>query len=329
MHKKLADISLKTGESMGICLVQTPDEAYRDQILSFLGHKEGMWRWHLELSFEGKLDELETRFYLGTINDRIIGNVSTWEHDSLGVLGHVFTAKDQRRKGVFKALLALCIQDFQRRGGKTMILGTPADAPWNRIYKSVGFGSIVSTRKLQKDEVMRYDVDPDFERKYFQPGQVHTREPKWGDWPAISMLYSVQGGWFVRSIKHGIFGAFDYEDGFLDDMKKILQRKCQARVLLTEAESIVGHATLSPDNRWDCQVWVLDFFLHPLFESHAVSLLGTMCWPKEKVQCYVEADSHQKISALSTQEFYKKTVLSKQIMHKGKAVDILVMERSL
>ncbi|MFB0504282.1 MAG: hypothetical protein ACETWE_10650 [Candidatus Bathyarchaeia archaeon] len=61
---------------MGICLVQTPDEAYRDQILSFLGHKEGMWRWHLELSFEGKLDELETRFYLGTINDRIIGNVS-------------------------------------------------------------------------------------------------------------------------------------------------------------------------------------------------------------------------------------------------------------
>lgn len=324
MYDKLGDVPLRAGDNMEIYLVKTPDNYYRDRVLAFLGHKGEIWQWHTDLSFRGELGELETRFYIGSMGDRIIGNVSTWEQGPLGILGHVFTAKDQRRKGVFKSLLAACIQDFRRRGGKILILGTPTDAPWNHVYKGFGFRSIT-----EGSEVMRYDVDPNFERSYFQSGKLHCREPEWKDWPAVSVLYSVQGGWYVRSVNYSIFGPFDYEDKFLYDTKKIRKGKCQARVLLTERESVVGYATLTPDDRWDRKIWLLDFFLHPLSKSHAVSLLKTMLWPEEKVQCYVEADAHEKIAALSAQGFQKEAVFSKQVMQEGKAIDILVMERLL
>lgn len=322
MHKQLGDARLKTGERIVINVVRTPDCSYGENIRAFLPHLDEIWQWHLGLALRGQLDELETRFYLGILNGRIIGNVSTWEHRSLGILGHVYTAEDQRRKGVFNSLVKACLQDFRDRGGKITVLGTPVDAPWNHVYRECGFADIA-----EGSEVMRCDLDPDFQKTFLQSKKIYSREVKWSDWPSLSILYTVQEGWLLRSMRYSVFGPLDYEDHFLHDMKRTNGNECQVRVLVTEEEHVVGHSTLSFLRREEGPVWLLDFFVHSVHVSGAACLLDSLHWPTERVRCYVEEDNREKMSVLSGMGFHRELLSLKQITHEGKKIDILAMEK--
>jgi len=323
VNEDLGAVHLRTGQEMVIRLVQTPGHTYREKILSYLAPTDEVWRWHLGLAFNEELDELETRFYLGMVDGNIVGNITTWEYRSLGILGHVFTTQEQRRKGVFKALLRVCTHDFRRRRGNCLILGTPVDAPWNHIYKDQGFRTVA-----EGSEVMRLEITPDFQEKHFQPGKTYVREPRWCDWPAVSILHSIRSGSCVRSVAHGIYGPFDYEDYFLYDMKRRLEGRCQTRALLTVNESVVGYASLSFDERFDDEgAWLLDLFVHPSFGSQASSVLGSMRWPNEKVRCYSEKDATDKVTALSSQGFKQEKALLELRDKTGKTTDVLVMTR--
>jgi len=256
------------------------------------------------------------------VDGRIISNVSTWEHDSTGILAHVFTVEDQRRKGACKAIMAALMEDFLHRGGKILTLGTGYDSPPYHIYKSFGFRSMT-----EGSGSMRYDADPAFEGEFFSWGNVRLRGLEWQDWSTLNVLFAVQDGSYLRSLSHGVFGPTNYEGYFLQDLKGKLEGSWQASLLESERGAIVGYATLIPDGRWRNQVWLLDLFLHPRFESHAISLLKTMDWPEKKVQCYVETDSSWKIGALSRLGFRKEATFSKQIRKEGEDMGVLVMER--
>ncbi len=158
MNRKLCETRLKTGEKMEIYVVSAPDDEHEDDVLSFLRHKGKIWLWHMKAAFRGETGRLQSRFYLGIVDGRIISNVSMWEHGSTGILAHVFTVEDQRRKGACKSLMAALMEDFLRRGGKILTLGTGYDSPPYHIYKSFGFRSMT-----EGSGSMRYDADPDFE----------------------------------------------------------------------------------------------------------------------------------------------------------------------
>jgi len=322
MHRKLGETRLKTGERMEIYVVCAPDEEYGSGVLALLGHKGGIWQWHMEAAFRGETGLLQCRFYLGIVNGRIISNVSTWEHGSTGILAHVFTVEDQRRKGACRALMAALMEDFLRRSGKILTLGTGYDSPPYHIYKGFGFRSMT-----EGSGFMRYDADPAFEEEFFSWRSVRLRGLEWQDWPTLNVLFAVQDGSYLRSLSHGVFGPTNYEGCFLQDQKGRLEGSLQANLLESERGAIVGYATLIPDGRWRNQVWLLDLFLHPRFESHATSLLEAMNWPKEKVQGYVEADLSWKIDALSRLGFHQEATFSKQIRRGDKEMDVLVMER--
>ncbi len=141
------------------------------------------------------------------------------------------------------------------------------------------------------------------------------------------MLFAVQDGSYLRNLSHGIFGPTNYEGSFLQDLKGRLKETWQANLLESEGGAIVGYATLIPDSRWRNQVWLLNLFLHPHFEFHVTSLLEAMDWPKEKVQCYVEADLAWKIDALSRLGFHKEATFSRQIRKEAEDMDVVVMKR--
>jgi len=319
MWSTIGEAQLKTKEIMEIYMVKAPDGYYRHSITSFLGLNKGIWLWHLNLAFRGELDELEFRFYLGQIKGRIISNVSTWEYGSIGIVGHLFTAEEHRRKGACTVLMKTQIQDFLKRGGKILIGGFKETS--YSIAKNLGFKSIV-----KDSEVMRCDLFPNFEKVYFHTDKTWCREPMWKDWPGVSLLFTVREGWYLRSMKHKIFGPFDYEDYFLEDMREQLKGICMSKVLVTQKDSIVGYVTLTLRHHLNNSFWLLDFFIHPSNVSHAHTLLEAINWPKGKIRCYVEGDNREKQDVLLTRGFQEKMILKKHIKRNGKTLNIIVME---
>jgi hypothetical protein len=135
--------------------------------LSFLTNLNKLWRCHLKLAIRGETDELEARFYLGVVKDRIIGNVSSWEYGSIGLLAHMLTAEDYRGRGACTAVMKAQMKDFRDRGGRILIGGFRPTS--YRIAKRLGFKSVID-----ESEVMRCDLDSSFEKEYFQQGTFPT-----------------------------------------------------------------------------------------------------------------------------------------------------------
>jgi hypothetical protein len=318
MWNEIGAVTLKTGRAMRICMVKTPNQFHDNNIASFLSHLNELWLWQLDLTIRGKLDELESRFYLGLFEDEIISNVSTWEYRSIGIVGHLFTIKNRRGEGACTALMKAVIHDFYYRGGKVLIGGfNPSSYP---IAERLGFKSLVG-----KSEVMHLDLHPDFERDYFRAERVFFRDTMWKDWPGVSLLFGIKEGWRLRSMKHKIFGPFDYEDSFLEDMKEKIKALTVAKVLTTERGNIVGYATLTSKHRLKDSFLLLDFFVHPSNPNFADSMLKAMKFPKGKIRCFVELDNDEKRDILRRQGFRKKPV-QKRIKRDGETVDIIAME---
>lgn len=119
MYTPLAVKPLKTGEPLEIGVVLAPDETCAPLVKPLLGHKPGRFRWHIDCSFEpGRIQGLEPRYYLGLLDHRPICNIMTAEYEGMGILGHVFTVPEHRRKGACNLVMAEQMQDFRQRGGR-------------------------------------------------------------------------------------------------------------------------------------------------------------------------------------------------------------------
>ncbi len=139
MRTTLAVETLKTGEQLAIECVVPPDAERDAQIRPFLAHKPPHYREHIEAALKGNCDELETRFYAGLLNGEVVGTIMTVEAHGIGILGHVHTREDQRRKGICDAIMRHQMRDFHRRNGHVLLLGTGYQSPAYHIYSRHGF----------------------------------------------------------------------------------------------------------------------------------------------------------------------------------------------
>ena len=319
MYRKLATERLKSGEEMEIGVVVSPDEEHVSQLTSFLGHKGKDWVWQVESTLKGKCPDLDAYFYVGKINGDVVGNISTWEYERSGIFGHVFTQPDHRRKGVCKAIMAHQMEDFRRRGGGLLILGTGYDSPPYWIYHSFGF------RPLDETGFMRYASEDDFETNYFAPCPARVVGVNWRDWPRLCALASLDMG-ALCSISFNLFGRGNLEGAFIGLKRGLEERPDQVKAVLLESEkgAIVGCATILPDRRWRNESYLLDFFWHPDFSVYAHSLLDKIEFPKVKIQCYVDSASPEKISLLEKAGFEKEATLKGQISWDGRTLDVMI-----
>lgn len=116
MYTPFASKPLKTGEPLEIGVVMPPDETYEPLIRPFLGHKPRNFQWHITCAFEpGGIRDLETRFYIGLVDQKPVCNIMTVEYNGIGILGHVFTTVEHRRKGACRLVMAEQMTDFHRR----------------------------------------------------------------------------------------------------------------------------------------------------------------------------------------------------------------------
>lgn len=322
MYNILSEAKLKTGEPIEVGLIQGPDVEHAEQIKPFLAHKGGNWNWHVARSATGKLDGLETRFYVAKLDGKIISNVMTVECAHAGILGHVFTDPAYRRKGAVSRVFDQLIPDFRKRGG-VLTLGTGFDSPAYWIYHSYGFRSIVENTGF-----MRYATEAGYEEtRVYVPSPAGVRTVLWGDWPRLSLLASRHRGWHLRSLWLGHYGASNFEGPFLGLKRAVEEGSAQCVVLETEAEAVVGYATLVRDSRWRGHTWLLDVDVHPLFAQHTVELLKTLEYPRAKVQCHVDGDAHAKAAAIRASGFQHEATLRNQIECEGEGLDVAVYRR--
>ena len=325
MYNKLADVKLRTDETMEVGVIIAPDEAYAEQIKPFLAHKGGGFKWHLERSVVESLDDLETRFYIGKLDGEIIANIMIVEHQHVGILGHVFTTPTQRRKGACKSVMQYQMEDFRQRNGEALYLGTGYNSHPYFIYNSFGFESV-----FPRSGFMKYRAVEDFDEHYFAESPVHAKDVVWNDWAKMTALTGIVEGDYLRSIAFGIYGPSNFEGGFLGFKQSLENGDTyhDAKLLESDSGAIVGMGTVSWDTRWQPDTAVLDIFVHPHFYPSASVLLEAINFPDTKIQCYAESTSTSKAVALQNAGFHHEATLKNQIQFQDRSIDVSVFARN-
>ena len=324
MYDKLGEVGLKTGEQMEVGVITAPDEPHAEEVKQFLGHKGGNWEWHIERCVTEVLDALETRFYVGKLDGRVITNIMTVEHEGIGILGHVFTLPEQRRKGACKGVMAYQMEDFRQRAGRALYLGTGYNSHPYYIYHSFGFESV-----FPESGFMKYPVNSDFEERYFAPTSAAPKAIEWHDWPKVTALSGIVGWDTLRSLKWDVYGPTNMEGGFLSFKHDLETEDAynDAKLLISSGGAIVGWATVSRDTRWQPTTGVLDLFFHPNFADAVPTLLSAVAFPETKVQCYVDSGAEKKAEVLETAGFTCEGRFKDQFAYGGQDYDVLVFAR--
>jgi hypothetical protein len=324
MYTKVADKTLRTGEPVELGIVLAPDAEHAGQIKPFLAHKGGLWNWQVEKSLQEPLDLLETRYHVCKLHGQIIANVMTVEYGRTGILGHVFTKPEQRRKGACDLVMDVTMNHFRERGGGVLLLGTGFQSPAYWIYYRFGFRSV-----LEGAGFMRFASDEDFETKHFVACDARVRDVVWHDWPRLGLLLSRREGDCLKVLSMGARGQANFEHGFLSLRKAMADSPaCRARVLESEKGAVIGLALVQPDPRWFGAVSILDLYVHPSFASCSSRLLRELPLPPGKTQCYAESGARAKLQALRACGFTREATLKKQFDRWGKRVNVSVFAKS-
>lgn len=324
MYNKLGEVKLKTEEGMEVGVITAPDASHAEEIKQFLGHKPGNYKWHIERCVAEVLGALETRFYVGKLDGTVISNIMTVEYEGIGILGHVFTLPEQRRKGAAKGVMAYQMEDFRQRTGTALYLGTGYNSPPYYIYHRFGFESV-----FPESGFMKYHVNEDFEERYFAPAPAHPKSVEWHDWPKVTALSGIVGWDTLRSLKWAVYGPTNMEGGFLSFKHDLESENAyeDAKLLISTKGAIVGWATVVRDARWQPATAVLDLFFHPNFSDSVPALLSAVAFPASKVQCYVDSSAEKKAEVLETAGFTCEGRFKNQFRYGGQPYDVLVFAR--
>ncbi len=142
MYTKLGEGRLKTSEPIEVGVVESPDEEWLPRVVPFLAHKSGDYQAHTRRALEGPLDGLETRFYVGHVSGRILSQIQVVGARGAGIVGHVYTLPEERRKGACHAVMEHQMEDCRRARFRVLCLGTAFESPPYWIYHSFGFRSV-------------------------------------------------------------------------------------------------------------------------------------------------------------------------------------------
>jgi Acetyltransferase (GNAT) domain len=328
MYTRLGEEELKTGERMEVGVVAGPDAAWRDRVAPFLGHKGSDWQAHIVRALEGPLDGLETLFYVGTLEGEIIAQVMIVGSAGAGILGHVFTRPDQRRKGAYQLLMAHQMRDVAARGYRVLTLGTGFDSPPYWIYHGFGFRSLV-----EGSGQMKWLAHPEAEAELYRPRPTRVRELRWGDWGALGLL-AVQplapGEEWPRSVAMGCLGPGNLEGPFIGfQLRREREPRARAQALVTEEDLAVGWASVMPDNRWFGQTMALDAHVHPAFAGGLDALVDALDWPDADVVAYVRAGAPGKAAALRRHRFQPVATLPRWLTVAGERGDLELWRREV
>jgi len=327
MEQHLSEVELKSGEGMRIVRASAPSPEWKDRILPFLQHKGEPWLWQMDLALDEGLGECAQYYYLGVLETgAVVGNIMTTESMAppIGLLGHVFTPPEHRRKGICSHLMEALTDDFRARDGRAMFLHTGHDSPPYHIYASWGFEGYRETG------AMAWVLEEDFWQRQFARRPVTARKTTWADWAPLEALSWVDTGWYLRSVWLSIYGFSGFEGTYLRVRQALGEgRLMDFRVLAADDGAVTGYALLGRLCSFPGEPLVLDLFVHPDFVGHATELVQAIDIPLgERTLAFADSASVGKLEALASAGFVEEARLERLLTDgRGHVLDLLILSR--
>ena len=323
MYQSLGSATLKTGETVDVGVITPPDLQYHDKLMKLLGHKGWEWVWQVEQGLDGSTDTLENRFYVARRDDELISNICTFEVDGVGILGHVWTPPEERRKGLCSRIFDAIMPHLKKRKVRLMLLGTGYDTPPYHIYRRYGFEGYYEGSGL-----MRWGSDDNFEKRYFRRSDNRVVKPSWSAWPRVNALV-FEAEEYIKSIIYGKFYKDTFEDAWLYVLHSpATDQPVKAKLLESEKTgAITGCVIVAPDKRFP-GTFLMDLYCHPKHVRDYGKLLDAVDRPGGKVVTYVEKTNRRKAGALKAAGFVREATLKDHLQTRDGFADLYLFARS-
>ena len=331
MFTHLGQVTLASGEELALGCVTCPDPSWGAQVIPLLGHKSRESREHFEQAFSGPLDELDTRFYVGTIGGIAVTNVmivgALRPTGGVGILGHVYTRPEHRQKGAYGALMAAQMAHVRETGYRVICLSTGFETHPYWIYHKHGFRSIDGTSGK-----MKWLADSAAEDDAFAPAPARVRPMRWDDWAPLELLtYQPlrSDEPLPRSTLFALKGQGSIEGPFQTlQRRRRRSERITAVVLETENGAIVGWAALQPDPFAFGDAVQLDLYVHHAFQADAPTLLEALPLAESaRVNAYTTPGGYRDV-LLGKAGFRHAATLPDQLARDGRRISLHVYTRS-
>lgn len=234
MHDALDDLSIDQDTRLAVVVVELPDPTWGPAILDALEHKERIYLEHLEASQAGSTDGLTARFYVGTHDDEIVSLFMVVSSGRYGILGHVYTVPEFRRRGISSRLLDVGLDEEERRGVTEISLGVAPDSTASRIYERHGFVIVHPGAMIRATASAAAPASAD----QFEVGAL-----AWRDWPGLnwSLLSPIGDGEpLPRSPLFGVRERWHGETSFLFALLDSVAGRAEHSVLRAADGTVAG-----------------------------------------------------------------------------------------
>jgi len=295
---------LKNGESLECSIIDDPADPHVPELRALLGHKGDIWQYHIDEWVGVRVKRLETRFYVGFVGDEMVGNIMTVEHKGVGIMGHVFTPPQHRRKGICDALMVFHMDDFRSREGTVLYLNTGYESPPWHIYRRHGYQPLMA----RPGSMFWAPGEWDPRQLYEDVGRSQAGKLEWHHWPSMNIFTQMPFEQTVRNLTYGLHAVCPSEGQFLVIKRDADSERSnvQARVLETRDGHIAGLATLAPERRWGgaAATYVFDLFVHPEARQPGGELMDEFSWPDAHVLAYAAETDQTTIDVLAEHGFH-------------------------
>ncbi len=280
MYRPLGTGKLTSGEALELAVVEAPDPDWAGRLKSFLRHKGPPYDGHIDRALDKSLDGLRTYFYVGCVDGEPVTHVMISGARGFGVLGHVYTVPEWRRRGAYAQLMAVQMDDVRALGFTHLTLSTGFGSKPYEIYSSFGFRSTVpESGQMFWFAQPGNDVLP-------AAGDVSIRPTRWDDWGAVCFTLAhelVAGESTPRSPALGIDARASAEGSFLRLLGQLEVAGAQSQVAEGPDGGIVGWCHLVPSPLTLGGAWLLDLHVLPGYEDLLGRLLDKVEWPLRPV----------------------------------------------
>lgn len=261
------------------------------ELLTLLWHKGSPWVDDIRRRIRGEYADSRDRFFVAYAAAEPIAHV--WYTVSatdgrLGLLGHVYTRPDYRRRGISSRLMEAAMADFLDRGGVVMQLytSTPYTVPF---YEKLGYENLYSNQALHEtDWYMRYPVGAQATlNDWFAPGRCHIRPIAPGDLPKYCLLYNLEYSTRLKDWAQEIGLGLEAEFAFINSIDRQARGKGVCRVL-EGGETIVGIASLTKSGfAHQSHVAAIDCYVHPEFQGKTKELIDACLSHRDELEAEI------------------------------------------
>jgi len=290
MYQKIQNVTLKSNETAEVGVLSGPDTSnVASQMRTLLGHKGPAFFWQVEQSLSGDTPGVDNRFYIIIKDGRPVANIMTVTSMGIGVFGHVFTVPEERRKGAADIILHHLMDDFTKRGGRAMYLGTGYDSHPYHLYAKYGFKGA----QPESGAMLWFaDGQEKFESEVFRSAPTRQEELSFKHWPTLPALAMMKHPAMLRILSMHVTSISSTEGGSLDFISPSsdVKEKGAAWVSVSESSKIpMAIATRRCNEYFHERVDLIDLLSAPGFEGELPKLFEKLQSPPARsALCYVD-----------------------------------------